>query len=262
VYYGIPLKELEFKAGKKDIDAEPVELRVSFLDQAYNPVESFPSNLSIPRPATDERDDLFYVNQTGYDLTPGEYFLSISVRAPGSRRWGVSKDTLRVPHLGERAKLALSTIQMSPDLTWPAQVAVNAYKGGYVARPHPAMTFPKNLPAQVFYEIYNLTLGSNGQTDYTMTLTVEPLKGSGVVSAVAGVFTRDDGEQPRISLTESGSGSLRTEHRATTLDLNKIEQGDMRLIIAVTDNIIGATTTQTQRFYVDKPAEEPKQAGE
>ena len=252
LYYGAPLKDFKFSPDNRGTHEEPMEMCVTFMDEDYLVIETFSQTFEIPKPKDDARKDQYFVAQGDYDLTPGRYNIAVSLRAAESGLWGLYRDSLLVPDYREPVELAVSSIQMSPEVKWPENIAESMYKGGYEVAPHPSLVFLRNDPTVVFYEIYNLTFGPDGLTDYEVTLTVEPLKQGSVLSSIGRLFGGGK-EEPTISFTETGSSTMRTDRRATTLDLSRLKTGDRRLMITIRDNISGQTAGVVKEFIIDKP---------
>jgi GWxTD domain-containing protein len=252
MYYGIPLEDMKFLNQQGDLVMEPVQMNVTFSDMEYRPVQVFPTNFNVTFPVGVDPEKAFFVNQTAYDLPPGQYRIAISMEASESKLWGIYKDSIRVVDYTDDQRLAVSSIQMTPEITAPTIVNEKVYRGGYSAVPHPSMSFQQDEPSFVFYEIYNLTYGADGRTDYEVEMTLESIQRGGAIrSALGRLFSRRP-NVPSISIKETGSSSTRSDRRATALDLSRVGEGDMLVTIKVTDNISEQAATSEQIFVVEK----------
>lgn len=192
----------------------------------------------------------FIPNQLNLALAPGTYELRVQVKDMLSGKSGIYKERLDVEDFGG-SDLRLSDLQMGwrilskgggekyrkADDVWVLPMTTKAYR--------------KGQSPLVYYEVYNLSRDSFGQSRFRLDYTVqyEPEKGGGLGRFMASVgrMFRSEGT-PEISVSAEQVRAETDLKEYFELNLQKVKGGVNRLTVAVTDLSTGASVQKDVLF--------------
>jgi GWxTD domain-containing protein len=92
-------------------------------------------------------------------------------------------------------------------------------------------------PVWLYFEIYNLSKGPDGKTNYTIRQSIARRRKGGLVGAVRSLLSKTDLEE--IVTTYSGSSINSDERRILRLDLSELRAGSYKISIEIDDLISG-----------------------
>lgn len=119
---------------------------------------------------------------------------------------------------------------------------------GLSISPAPWSVFSGDQPIYLYFEVYNLTPGSDGATDYQMEAVLSRKDDAkGVTKLVKNLFGGTDG----VSVSLPGSGTATDEAHYLILDAANQETGLYTLTLRVRDNISGNTKERTQDLFLE-----------
>ncbi len=118
--------------------------------------------------------------------------------------------------------------------------------------PAPRNLFFNELPLYLYFEIYGLTLNTQGRTDYDVEITLGPKNtyrwGRRVVRSIFGKKPNRKG----VSVNYTGNGSLREESLYQILDVSDQKTGLYTLSLVVRDNETGKESERTQDLFLER----------
>lgn len=92
-------------------------------------------------------------------------------------------------------------------------------------------------PVWLYFEIYNLSKGPDGKTNYTIRQAIARQRKGGLIGAVRSLFSRKDLEE--IVTTYGGASINSDERRILRLDLSELRAGSYTISIEIDDLISG-----------------------
>lgn len=115
---------------------------------------------------------------------------------------------------------------------------------GMALTPYPFSHIRTDQPLALYFEIYNLTYGSEDQTQYTISYVLERKKDGGVFQ-----LFRD--ESMKTETTTEVQGASRRTDEIIELDLSEASGADeVRISVRVTDDVTGQTMKRSLTFEV------------
>lgn len=104
--------------------------------------------------------------------------------------------------------------------------------------PNPSYRFRTTQPIYTYFEIYNLTVGAEDQTNYTIAYTIAPQKER------RGLLRRRS--RPSLSLKTNYSGSDTKAPTYNEIDVSTVDPGTYTFIVTITDEHTGASVTASR----------------
>jgi hypothetical protein len=103
-------------------------------------------------------------------------------------------------------------------------------------------------PVWLYFEIYNLTLGPDEKTSYTINQKITEQKSGGLLAAIK--ETVAGGDYLEVITSYEGSSIHTYENRILNLDLSELEKGDYSITIEIVDNISGKSSSATESIVL------------
>jgi GWxTD domain-containing protein len=101
-------------------------------------------------------------------------------------------------------------------------------------------------PVWLYFEIYNLSKGTDGKTNYTIRQSIARRRKGGVLGMVRGLFGGHNLEE--IATTYNGSNIRSDEHRILRLDLSQLRAGVYTITIEISDLISGQSASAKEEI--------------
>ena len=164
------------------------------------------------------------------DLLPAEYYLAVRVKDPVSQRSRLYRNRLLAADYRGDA-LGVSGILLARDIS-PALEEGKFVRNGLRVIPVPSRVFDLEQDIYVYFEIYNLSQSSRGQTRYRVDYNVRSMKKKrGLFGRLAG-----RGKNRRdVTVSYEYGGELQDDTVYNALDLKKSKGGEDTLQVTVTD---------------------------
>jgi len=260
IFYGLPISSLDFK---RDILGVRVNYESTFavFDQEWNEVKRVYNQRSYQLKQEPDRNNkgLLLVDKQTLNLPPGQYHYSVSVRDLGSNHLGIYKGELEVTHY-KPDDFNVSQVVMASSVTQHEGARPGKFTRGRLdVMPLPSRAFLGNQPAFVYYEIYNLTKGTDGKKHYKVDFSIEADKldrniASKIVSSFGGLISKKE-DKGKITLTfdKEGDAESVVEAEYVSIDIADSPAGHYNLNIVVTDAVSGKTITRSNEFNITKP---------
>ncbi|PKL84005.1 MAG: hypothetical protein CVV24_02090 [Ignavibacteriae bacterium HGW-Ignavibacteriae-3] len=104
--------------------------------------------------------------------------------------------------------------------------------------PNPSNFYASNMPLFIYYELNNLSLSSNNNTDFEQKITIQKKEEGGVVNSILSVVGLDK-EGKKVSLTSNYQTQEKDPQMYLQLDMTKYEPGEYIITVSIKDNVTG-----------------------
>jgi GWxTD domain-containing protein len=225
-----------------------VERRVVLL-RGTREVDRSVENLGVGINAMNRDQGLLAVERVNMAIQPGEYELRIQASRRNTNRVQVYGQALELIDFS-KPDLALSDLQIAQHVSEadPAQPS-KFTRNGWDIRPAPARTFRQGEPLFVYYEIYNLTKDSFGQTRYKISYEVQTRTQEGSIKIpFLAKLRKKEGEKIGFEFEQTGSNPMESDY--FELDLAEAKPGRYELRMKISDVSSGEETSRTSLFSV------------
>ena len=250
VYYGIPTGQVETA---RDADSTYVHVKcfLALADEGHANIYRDAREL-VYRSADTLRTarGTFVPELLKLDVPPGKYELQVQLKDEISGHTGLYKQAVMVPDYSVE-ELQISGIQLASDISDEGITKEQFRKGDVWVIPMPSRAYRHAQKVYAYYEIYNLTRDSFGQTKYSAEYAIRSSfqYGSGVLNAVArGVGFLFRNRKPQVSVTYEQTGREGSEREYFELVLSKAKPGINTLEVTIEDLVSGQTATREIRF--------------
>lgn len=115
--------------------------------------------------------------------------------------------------------------------------------------PNPRKIYHAYDPLFVYYEIYNLTLGANGRTDYVIDFSVnQKHKKKNLLDKMTDIFK--EGKKSQVATQYGRAGRKMNESNYYFLDIKDLSVGDYELVLNIKDNRSGESALARTEFAI------------
>ena len=241
-YYGVPRSYLD----KNKLDSNSVaEAGLVIHDRAWNRVFQQIDEINISELDEEDFKNNLYVGQWRASVAPDVYSVAMHFNIKGTLKIGGYRFQQQMIDYG-MPQLAISSIELAHSIE---QVEEDdpSIKHGLRVFPNPTMTFKRNDPVYLYYEIYNLKKDSDSRTSFTVEHKVALIKPSkrGIFKKALNIFSRSREEVSSMTERE-GRDETSIEHLA--LDLSSARAGHYRLTVTVQDRNSGERSETSTEF--------------
>jgi GWxTD domain-containing protein len=252
IYYGIPPEQVE-AVETADSSFIHVQLAVAFADEGhttiYRAAEEFfyQSNSTV-----DKSKGAFVPELLTTDVPPGKYELQVQMKDMISGRTGIYRQDLDIEDYRPTA-LQISDIQLASTI---ADTGASKFKKEDVwIIPMPTRSYAVAQNVYAYFEVYNLTRDSFGQTRYKTEYKVRSsaMPSVGVFGAVAsGLRSVFKSSKAQVSVTNEQVGREIDQHEYVEIILSKAKPGVNALEVTITDLVTGNSVDREVRFRYGK----------
>ncbi|MFC1561468.1 tetratricopeptide repeat protein [candidate division KSB1 bacterium] len=246
VYLGVPYDELEFEERGNEFAAD-IETSVVVLDSSGIRHDEVNRSRSITTQEVD--DDKFALSLESFELTAGEYLFGVQAKQESANRLGIYQTAIPVRDFSADS-LTVSDIRIDTETGDPSFAAITS-REDLNMKPYPFPFVNKLLPLSMYFEIYNLSEDSNGNTAYTLEYTVlrdRTVQGN-PVSFIRKIGRRllfmSDGS---ISFTQERTGRDRDAVEFINIDAGNLPNAKMVITVTVTDKNSGQSAVSTRKI--------------
>jgi hypothetical protein len=215
LYYAIPLSQSS--------DSVRVEVGAAVHDLTWAPIRREAKLVAVP---ADPR--LLAVQGIQFSVAPDSYHVALHMRPHDGRLLGGYRFTVRAPDFS-RGALSASDLLLAFRIPSPSEVHVN-----------PWGRFALNQLVHVYFEIYDLTFGPTDLTDYTVELTLAPIRRKSLLKRLFG------GSSETLTVRARHQGSSASPVETAEIDVRKVEPGRYLLTMRVTDENTGAAVERSR----------------
>ena len=249
IYYGIPPEQVEIEQ-EADSSFIHVQLAVALANEGhtsiYRTTDAF-AYRGAQVPSTIEQGS-FVPEIIKTQVPPGKYELQVQMKDLISGRTGLYRQELEVRDY-QIPELQVSEIQLASNIA--EEGATKFQKEDVWIIPIPTRSYAATQNVYAYFEIYNLTKDTFGQTRYKTEYRIRSsaMPAVGVFGAVAaGLRTIFRTSKPQVAITNELTGRDADEREYVEIVLNKVRPGVNALEIVVTDLISGKSIEREVRF--------------
>ncbi len=244
---GLPIDEV---AMSSDPDTTVViERRIALVDDQNREAKRLRENVAISLPPGLRGKSLIARDRIDIPLSPGEYDLAVQMWRIHTNRLGNYREKVRL-HDFSGDSLMLSDLQIAQHIEeqspTESQSDTLSARDKWRITTSPSRTFFQGTPIFAYFEIYNLTRDTFGQTRYEVAFAVAPEKGRELASQPR--IKRRDGELITVQYEQTGRELWIADY--VELDIGRVEPGRYRLIMTVKDLNSAQTTVREGIFRI------------
>ena len=249
IYYGIPPEQVEIEQ-ESDSSFVHVQLAVALADEGHTSIYRTTNEFlyrGVQIPTTEERS-AFVPEIIKTQIPPGKYELQVQMKDLISGRTGLYRQELEIRDY-QIPELQVSDIQLASSITDTG--ATKFKKEDVWIIPIPTRNYGNAQNVYAYFEIYNLSKDSFGQTRYKTEYRIRSsaMPSIGVFGAVAtGMRTIFRTSKPQVAVTNELTGRDPDEREYVEIVLNKVKPGVNALEVIVTDQVTGKSVEREVRF--------------
>ncbi|MDE2800329.1 MAG: tetratricopeptide repeat protein [Gemmatimonadota bacterium] len=249
IYYGIPPEQVEIEQ-EADSSFIHVQLAVALANEGhtsiYRTTDAFAYRGAQVHSTTEQGTFVPEIIKT--QVPPGKYELQVQMKDLISGRTGLYRQELQVRDY-QIPELQVSEIQLASSIA--EEGATKFQKEDVWIIPMPTRSYAITQNVYAYFEIYNLTKDTFGQTryktEYRIRSSVMPAVGL-FGAATAGLRTIFRTRKPQVAITNELTGRDADEREYVEIVLNKVRPGVNALEIVVTDLVSGKSVEREVRF--------------
>ncbi|MBT3603494.1 MAG: GWxTD domain-containing protein [Candidatus Latescibacteria bacterium] len=252
IYYGIPPEQVE-AVETADSSFIHVQLAVAFADEGhttiYRAAEEF---FYQSNSALDKTKGAFVPELLSTQVPPGAYEVQVQMKDLISGRTGIYRQDLNIDDY-RPAELQISDLQLASTISDTG--ATKFKKEDVWIIPMPTRSYAETQNVFAYFEIYNLTRDSFGQTRYKTEYKVRSsaMPSVGVFGAVtSGLRTIFKSSKAQVSITNEQVGRDIDQHEYVEIVLSKAKPGVNALEVTITDLVTGKSVDREVRFRYGK----------
>ncbi len=252
VNYGIPIES------SYDASAEMIEINANtgtflvdegreILVERRRSIYGLPTNQVVSF-----AEQNLWLDTQQVEAPPGTHELSVEFETASGQTVAVQRREIVVPDYNQPV-LVLSDIMLaySVEETENGQPlsAPEIVRDGLSILPAPWSVYSTDQPIYLYFEVYGLTPNTEGTTDYSVEITLDPKNmDRGVRRVIRGIFRR---APTGVSVSYEGSGSRTEESLYQILDASQQKTGLYTLTMRVQDRVTGQESERTQDLYLE-----------
>ena len=223
----------------KDLQRDSVSLEtgITIFDGGSTPLLEKIHRFSIKDAADPHVYNNLFIDKFKFPLTFKHYNITIHGRIIGSNKLNGWRFNYVIID-SARNRLACSTLKLAFHISPTTESRIRHRKMLKII-PNPTNKFSRQEALFVYYEIYNLMLNENGNTDYTLNFKLSRAAESkkNVFKRIVGLF--GGGKKYQISVENNQTGEFRTETDYLGFDISLLDKGKYKLSLLIKDNVSG-----------------------
>ncbi len=234
VYIALPLNR-----GSNGIstDSQNVEFGSAIVDENYGTRQKKLGNVSLVTAASAIYKD-FYMKNYSFHVTSGAYNFSYFVK--DGLKIGGENIEVEVPAFSSSG-LDMSSIVPAFWIEMPDDASNESSILEVVS--NPSKEFNLADPVFLYYEVYNLSINDNGETDYSIESKLSQTNKKSGIKNLFGLL--GSGTKKVVSLNDRRTGSKVNVNESISFDVSNLDKGEYELEINIVDNISKRSTLKT-----------------
>ncbi|MDE2998997.1 MAG: tetratricopeptide repeat protein [Gemmatimonadota bacterium] len=238
---GLPLDNV-LVDGDRDTTVT-LERRIALIEDRTEEVRKTRDRLDLRISPSSRGTGLLAVDRVDLTAAPGAYRLALQMSRLNSNRLQAYHQEVEVPDY-DSGELLLSDLQVAYRVVEAGPGAdPKSVRGQWQIAAAPSRAFRSGEPVYVYFEIYNLTRDSFGNTRYEVGYEVR--RGRKKLNTLA---RKGSGEVVSVSYGQVGASPHESDY--VELDLRKGKPGRYRVRMTVKDLVSGRETAREGRFQI------------
>lgn len=238
---GLPLDNV-LVDGDRDTTVT-LERRIALIENRTEEVRKTRDRLDLRLSQSARGKGLLAVDRVDLTAPPGAYRLALQMSRLNTNRLQAYHQEVEVPDY-DSGQLLLSDLQVAYRVVEAGPVSdPKSVRGQWQIAAAPSRAFRSGEPVYVYFEIYNLTRGSFGNTRYEVGYEVR--RGRKKLKTLA---RKGSGEMVSVSYRQVGASPDESDY--VELDLRKGRPGRYRVKMTVKDLVSGRQTVREGRFQI------------
>ncbi len=237
VYFSVPIGLLS--RALKDRERLGIEVGLAVHDRDWNEIYASFETLDVK---SNNSLDAIAVDYIHFKALPDSYHVNLHVKIADTAWIGSYQFDYAVPDFeseGETPRLMISDVVPAVEIT-PIDRTSRYAKNGLYLRTNPGRGYRTTDPFFIYFEIYNLTFGSDDLTHFDVTYILQEPEG-----AKRGLFKRRKSE-PLLSVTYELEGESLNQVEYGEIDMAAVPAGVYELKVVVTDRNSGLETSNSR----------------
>ena len=173
---------------------------------------------------------------------PDSLILALSVKDLRSERIGIGKSGVQLRNF-YTDKVELSDLVLARRIDKPPR-KMNFRRDELRILSNLNNRYFAGEPVWLYFEIYNLKLGPDGKTSYTINQKVTEKKSGSLLASIKNTLAGEDALE--VVTSYEGSSIHTEENRILSLDLSELKAGDYYITIEVIDKISGESSSVSE----------------
>ncbi len=254
VYFGIPPEQISLENVDDRVVRMTIERTIVLADAEGDSIYRKKDELVFEGEVAKNQDRGLFVELASLDVPPGHYTLGVKLADRVSGRWGMYRQEVEIPTFED--SLAVSEIEMAYNISDTSQTSQTSkfVKGELVVIPSPTRSFNLHKDANLYYEVYNLTLDAFGQAKYRVAYTIHPnvAGGTTVASVVIGGLRRlfAGAQEPEYTISYERVVNATEEPVFFALETGSLKPGLKMVEVAIDDLNSGQRVRRRAVFNV------------
>lgn len=237
IYYGLPMADLQFRAQDDGTFKATVQNGFAVFDTLWNVQGRFLDRTDLISPTRPSQDrGSIHVDTRSMVLDGGQrVLLSVQAEDVGSGRLQAYRENVPIAKF-DSSILAMSDIVVAGSIRPADSTSARKFvRNGLHILPMASRSFRRGQPIHVYFEIYNLTRGTDyGDTEYEVEHAFRT--GAGEGGSILGSIGRIlGGSSRRVGVARVMEGIRGSEYQHFQLSTSGIPKGEYTLIITVRD---------------------------
>jgi tetratricopeptide (TPR) repeat protein len=225
--YGIPLDKLRAQAA--DADSIPIETGVEVFNDRLIPVMKDEHRFLVTDMTDSRNREGLFIDEFEFKLPLKPHIIAFHAKVTGEDIVNGWRHYL-APGDSGRDRLACSTLKTAFEIR-PAGKPEDRDRKSLVMVPNPLKAGKRGDPLYIYYEVYNLGLDSNGNSQYDADFTLHLLEGrKNLLQQVFG-----GGGKSSISVRNKRTGKTRNVSDYLGFDVHKAAPGKYELNLKIID---------------------------
>ena len=252
VNYGIPLTTFDQSSDMVEITASAgtflVDERKDILVERRRTIYGLPTDQVVSF-----AEQHLWVDSQVMNAPPGTHELSVEFETASGQTVAVQRRPITVPDFSS-SDLALSDIMLAyrvEDTPDGQPLGANeVVRDNLSILPAPWSVYSTNWPIYLYFELYGLAANPEGNTDYSVEITLTPKETRrGVRRVIGGIL---GGREEGVSVAYRGSGTLPRESVYQILDATDQPMGLYTIKLEVIDHVTGQKAEREQDLFLEE----------
>ncbi|MFC1733781.1 GWxTD domain-containing protein [candidate division KSB1 bacterium] len=251
IIYGIPQEAAQFEQSE-DRDSVRFESQLVVFDP-FGQRADFTSRKSISAEHAETVTGRRY--SPGKEIVaaaPGSYTFGLEIKPEGTEQTGIAQFRTAVRDFSAPGLLISDIVLCGNEDFLRIEPGKDRHELGII--PYPVPNVRKEDPLVLYYEIYNLTVKTDGQSSYTVTYSVSRRE-SGQTGGIGSLFRKlgslfTGGGASEVKITQDRTGSAPDPRETISLDINALPSGEADITVTIRDRISGMTASASRPVII------------